>query len=67
MDKVFTMKQIDAAWIEYKKSVGWRILKDGKWSYVGEAPDLSGGVTRAEMVKTETEMTFPKYLEGYNA
>lgn len=66
MDKVFTMKQIDAAWIEYKKSTGWRVLREGKWEYSGQAPDLAGGVTRAEMVKTETEMTFPKYLEGVN-
>ena len=63
MDEVFTISQIKERWEAYLSAKGWRVLKEGKWKLQFKSPDLTGGATKAEMVKIKDYMSFPKYLE----
>jgi len=65
--KTFTIDQIREQWGAYKEAYGYRVLREGKWKLYMKAPDLTGGVTKCEMVKIRNHMSFPKYLERFNA
>lgn len=67
MDAVFTMSQIKDLWEGYQGKKAWRVLRNGKWKLYTKNPDTTGGATRAEMVKLKDHMSFPKYLEVFNA
>jgi len=58
-----TMEFIKTKWAEYKAARCWRSLRSGKWTVNFKGPDISGGVTRSEMVKVKDHMDFPEYLE----
>lgn len=61
----FTLEQIKGLWTKYKTSHMWRALSAGKWTYHFEAPDMSEGYTRIEMMPVAQNFSFPKFLEVF--
>ena len=66
-DQVFTLDQLKERWEDYKEAMAWRVLREGKWKVYTKRPETTDGATRCEMVKIKEHMSFPKYLEVFNA
>jgi hypothetical protein len=67
METVYTKAQIKETWDEYQKAKAWRILREGKWKLYTKSPDTTNGATKATMVNVKDHISFPKYMELYNA
>ena len=67
MDEVYTLPQIKERWEDYQKAKAWRVLRGGKWRVYKKAPDTTDGATRAEMIKLKDHISFPKFIEVFNA
>ena len=67
MDKVYTLPQIKERWEDYQKAKAWRVLRDGKWKVYLKHPNTTDGATKAEMILLKDKISFPKFLEMFDA
>ena len=63
MDNVYTSDQIKEAWDSYQSMKVLKVLKDGKWKVYKNISVSRIDATKAEVVKINTVMSFPKFLE----
>jgi len=63
MDNVYTSDQIKEAWDSYQSMKVLKVLKDGKWKVYKDISVARIDATKAEVVKINTVMSFPKFLE----
>ena len=64
--KTFTLADITKAWDGYQSAYCWRTLKGGKWTVYTKEPGLNNAVS-CQMVKVRSVMSFPRYLEVFDA
>jgi hypothetical protein len=67
MEETYTISQIKDLWNDYQTAKAWRVLRDGKWKVYKKAPDTTDGATSAEMIRIKDHVSFPKFLEVWNA
>ena len=67
--KTYTMVDLVRAWDEYKSRVAWSMkMTNGKSKLVFKAPDFAAEQpVRCDMVRIEAVMSFPRYLEVFDA
>ncbi len=63
MDSVYTLDQIKEAWALYRSQKVLKVLMGGKWTVFRDLKTKPTDATKAEVVKINTVMGFPKFLE----
>jgi len=63
MESVYTLTQIKESWEAYQSTKVLKILKHGKWKIHRDLSIRPTDATKAEVVKINTAMSFPKFLE----
>jgi hypothetical protein len=64
--QTYSLDKIKDHWDDYQAANCWRALRGGKWTIYTKQPDLSDAVS-CQMVKVRTVMSFPRYLEVFDA
>ena len=67
MEAVYTLPQIKELWEAYQNAKAWRVLREGKWKIYRKSPNIEDGVTKCEMIKLKDKMSFPKFMETFDA
>lgn len=65
-DKTYTTTDIKALWSDYGTRTVYRVMRAGKWVIEDVLPRQIDAV-RVERVKARDAMTFPEFLERYDA
>lgn len=65
MDTVYTIDQLDKAWVPYKTDKIMKVLAEGKWTTQAIGTPINDKTTRAQVVTFDKAVSFPTFLRVY--